>query len=160
MSGLFVGEMSDEDLQAVIAYLRSLSPASSEGPLGDRINFVGMVFYSAGVIPPAEQRPETISSPLQGITSEYGKYVATFGDCRGCHGLDMTGTPASALFPAIPNPRPRVSELSLEQFIEMIRTGIRPGNNPFPEDMPWKSASKMTDEDLAALYTYLAAPVE
>jgi mono/diheme cytochrome c family protein len=160
MSGLPIGEMSDEDLQALIAYLRSLPPASTDGPLGDQINFVGMVFGGAGLVPPVEKRPETISAPPQGITAEYGKYVATFGDCRGCHGPDMTGTPASALFEAVPNPRPLVSELTLEQFVEMMRSGVRPGNNPFPDAMPWESASKMTDDDLAALYAYLTAPVK
>lgn len=158
MSSLPIGEMSDEDLQAVIAYLRSLPPVSTGGPLGDQINFVGMLFFGAEMIPPVEQRPATISAPPQSITAEYGKYVATFGDCRGCHGSDMTGAPASALFPAVPNPRPLVGELTLEQFVEMMRSGVRPGDNPFPEAMPWQSAARMTDDDLAALYTYLTTP--
>ena len=34
------------------------------------------------------------------------------------------------------------------------------GGAPFTERMPWQSASKMTDDDLAALYAYLKAPVK
>jgi hypothetical protein len=42
----------------------------------------------------------------------------------------------------------------------MMRTGVRPGGVAFPETMPWQNASKMTDDDLAALYAYLTAPVK
>ena len=37
----------------------------------------------------------------------------------------------------------------------MMRTGVRPGEQPFPDTMPWQNAAKMTGDDLAALYTYL-----
>ncbi|MCB0228027.1 MAG: c-type cytochrome, partial [Anaerolineae bacterium] len=87
-------------------------------------------------------------------------YVATYGDCRGCHGPDMTGAPASAVGPAVPNPRPLVSTMDQAQFMEMLRTGVRPGNRPFPDTMPWQNAANMTDTDLAALYAYLTAPVQ
>ena len=52
------------------------------------------------------------------------------------------------------------SRLTPEQFFEMMRSGVRPGNNPFPETMPWQNAARMTDDDLAALYAYLTAPVQ
>jgi hypothetical protein len=39
-----------------------------------------------------------------------------------------------------------------------MRTGVRPGGVPFPRTMPWQNASKMNDDDLAALYAYLTAP--
>jgi hypothetical protein len=40
-----------------------------------------------------------------------------------------------------------------EQFIQVMRTGIRPGGTELK--MPWKNATKMSDADLGALYTYL-----
>ena len=67
----------------------------------------------------------------------------------------MVGTPASAISQAIPNPRPMVATWTQAQFIETMRTGVRPGGAPFADLMPWQNASKMTDDDLAALYTYL-----
>ena len=82
--------------------------------------------------------------------------MATFGECRGCHGPDMTGSAATAVSAAIPNPRPIVAAHSEAEFVEMMRTGIRPGDRPFPDTMPWQNAAKMTDDDLAALYAYLA----
>jgi hypothetical protein len=72
----------------------------------------------------------------------------------------MTGIEATSISPAVPNPRPLVGSLSQEQFFEKMRSGVRPGNRPFPDAMPWQNAAKMTGDDLAALYAYLTAPVE
>jgi mono/diheme cytochrome c family protein len=148
-------ELSDADTEAIIAYLRSLEPAEATVETGDKINFMGMVLMGSGMFPPSVMGAETVTAPPEGVTAEYGKYVATYGECRGCHGPDMTGVAESAMSPSIPNPRPLVSELSQEQFFEMMRTGIRPENNPFPETMPWQNAAGMTDNDLAALFLYL-----
>ena len=38
-----------------------------------------------------------------------------------------------------------------------MRTGRRPDGSELAAGMPWQNASKMTDEDLAALYAYLKA---
>jgi cytochrome c553 len=122
---------------------------------GDKMSFVGILMFGAGLFGAPEKGANSVSAPPQAATAEYGKYVATFAECRGCHGPDATGTPASALGPAIPNPRPLVGALSLEQFKEMMRTGVKPDGVPFPEAMPWRIASKLTDDDLAALYLYL-----
>jgi mono/diheme cytochrome c family protein len=152
-------QLSDEDTEAIVAYLRSLPPVETTLPTGDNINFIGAAMAGAGMFGTVpEPDTEVITAPVQGATADYGKYVATFGECRGCHGPDMTGTPETSVSPAIPNPRPLVSELTLEQFVEMMRTGVRPGSSPFPDNMPWENASKMTDDDLAALYAYLTAP--
>jgi cytochrome c553 len=155
-------ELSDEDTQAIIAYLRSLEPAETQGDeeTGDRLNYIAALMMGAGMLPSAQMGEEVVAAVPVGATAEYGKYVATYGECRGCHGPDMTGTPASALGPAVPNPRPLVSDLSHDEFVQMMRSGVRPGNDPFPEAMPWQIAARMTDEDLAALYAYLTAPVE
>ena len=80
----------------------------------------------------AGPRNGVITGPPEGATAEYGKYVATYGDCRGCHGPDMTGAPASAVGPAVPNPRPLVSTMDQAQFMEMLRTGVRPGKPALP----------------------------
>jgi cytochrome c553 len=149
------GQMSDDDIEALIAFLRSEPAVTSDGPTGTNFNFLGMLFVGAGLLPPAETHPEHIAAPEPGPNAEYGKYVATFGECRGCHGPDMTGTPASAFGDAVPNPRPLVGTLAVADFIKMMRSGVRPGNNPFPDSMPWQNASKMNDADLTALHAYL-----
>lgn len=161
MSFMPYRDLSNEDLEAVIAYLRSLPAAENAGQTGDNLNFIGAIMSGAGLFgPPAAPAPATITAPAKGATPEYGKYVATFGECRGCHGPDLTGSDATAVSEAVPNPRPFVGTLSLELFVEMMRTGVKPDGQPFPPTMPWQNASKMTDDDLAALYTYLTAPVK
>lgn len=158
MSFLPYRELSNEDTEAIIAYMRSLPPVPTTGVTGDKMNFLGAVMSGAGLFgeapPPA---PTVVTAPPQGVTAEYGKYVATFGECRGCHGPDATGAPATSVSPAIPNPRPFVNTLTLEQFTAVMRSGVKPDGQPFPETMPWQNASKMNDDDLAALYAYLTA---
>lgn len=154
MSSLAIREYSDDDILAIIAYLRAQPPANSAVRGGDDLNFVAALLYGTGLFPAFTPAPTQISAPPRGITPEYGLYVATLGDCRGCHGATMTGTPASAVSPAMPNPRHYVSTLTLDQFRHMMRTGLRPDGRPL--DMPWQNASHMTDDDLAALYALLS----
>ena len=99
-----------------------------------------------------------IAAPAKGVNADYGKYVATFGECRGCHGPDLTGTPPGPADPlGVPNPRPIVASWSREQFVQTMRTGVKPGGVKFQERMPWKNASRMDDADLSALYEYVKA---
>jgi cytochrome c553 len=160
MSLLPYAQLSDADTEAIVAYVRSLPPAEQGAATGDRLNFVGVLMLGAGMFGAPEKGAATVTAPAEGVTPEYGKYVATYGECRGCHGLNMTGTPASAMGPAIVNPRPSVGAWTQGQFIQTMRTGVRPNGVAFSEVMPWQAAAGMTDDDLAALYAYLSASVE
>jgi mono/diheme cytochrome c family protein len=154
MSNLPYREMSDEDLNSLIAYLRSLEPVEASGKRGSSLNFLAAVMTGSGLFPIPEPINRAVTAPARGETAEYGKYVATFGDCRVCHGPDMTGTEPSLTNPeGAPNPRPMVGTWALEEFIQAMRTGVRPSGLAL--EMPWKNASHMDDQDLAALYTYL-----
>lgn len=155
MSQLAYRELSDDDIEAVIAYLRSRPAETSSAPTGDKLNFLGIAVLGSGMFPMPAPVADAIDAPPAGATPEYGKYVATFGDCRGCHGPDMTGVSATSFSPAIPNPRPFVGTLTLEEFIQSFRTGVRPNGTAFSSAMPWQNAARMTDDDLAALYAYL-----
>ncbi|MBM4422599.1 MAG: cytochrome c [Chloroflexi bacterium] len=155
MSLLPYGELSDADTEALIAFLRSQPAVTPNGPTGDNANFIGALLFGAGMFPAPAPKPDTIAAPSADTSVEYGKYVATYGECRGCHGPDATGVAESSFGPAVPNPRPLVSTLSQTQFAAMMRSGLKPNGVPFPEAMPWENASKMTDDDLAALYAYL-----
>ena len=152
-----IGELSNADLEALIAFMRTQPAVANTKPTGDQLNVVGLVFFGGGLLPKATPRPETIIAPQEEISAAYGEYVSIIGDCRGCHGTDMSGVPAGQFRPAYPNPRPLVSILTVEQFKQMMRTGVKPDGEPFPDTMPWQSASHMSDDDLAALYAYLTA---
>ena len=155
MSLLPVNQLSDDDVHSIIAYLRTLPPVEQTAATGDRISFLGATMFGAGMFGAPEEGAETVVAPAEGVSAEYGKYVATYAECRGCHGADATGAPASAAGPAVPNPRLLVDTLSQEQFFEMMRTGVKPDGVAFPDTMPWQIASRLTDDDLAALYAYL-----
>jgi mono/diheme cytochrome c family protein len=157
MSFLSYSQLSDDDIEAIIAYLRSLPADPGSGAGGDELTFPGMLLFGSGLVPGAAPVEGAVAAIPAGATPEYGKYVATLADCRGCHGSDMTGTPAGGFAPATPNPRPFVGTLTLDEFIHTMRTGIRPSGAAFTAGMPWKSASMMTDDDLTALFTYLTA---
>ena len=157
MAFLPYGQLSNNDTEAIIAYLRSLPPVATAAPTGDSLNFLGMLLYGSGMFPLPAPAANVVTAPPPGVTAEYGKYVATFGECAGCHGPDVTGVAASAMSPAVPNPRPIIATWTKEQFVQTMRTGVRPTGAPFTEGMPWQNAAKMTDNDLAALYAYLKA---
>ena len=99
MSLLPYAQLSDDDTEAIIAYLRTLPPAEQTAVTGDKLNFFGALMFGAGMFGTPEKGAESVTAPPQGVTAEYGKYVATFGECRGCHGPDMIGTPASVARP-------------------------------------------------------------
>jgi mono/diheme cytochrome c family protein/cytochrome c553 len=160
MSLLPYDQISNADLEAIIAYLRSLPPVVNKLPTGDHLNYIGMLAAGAGYYGNPNVPSTTVIAPPEGVTPEYGKYVATYGDCRTCHGPDMTGTKATIVLPAAPDVRPYVSSISEDQFMEMMRTGVRPNKVPFTDYMPWQNAENMTDNDLAALYLYLTTPVK
>jgi cytochrome c553 len=136
--------------------MRSLEPVESAGKLGSQANFLAAVLIGAGLIPVSEPIHGVVSAPPRGETAEYGKYVATFGDCRTCHGPDLTGTAPSVVAPdGYPNPRPIVGTWTQAEFIQTMRTGVRPTGLAL--EMPWENAARMDDQDLAALYAYLRA---
>ena len=143
MSFLPYNQLSNDDTEAMIAYLRTLPAAPTTGTTGDKLNFVGAVMLGAGMFgPPSAPAPDVVTAPPQGTTAEYGKYVATFGECRGCHGPDMTGSAATAVSAAIPNPRPLVAAHSEAEFVEMMRTGVRPAIGPSRIPCPGKTPPK------------------
>ena len=50
---------------------------------------------------------------------------------------------------------PRWSEVG---FMATLRTGVTPyGKELDPENMPWKSLGKMTDDELKAVWLYLSS---
>lgn len=152
-------QLSDDDIKALIAFLRSQAPVETNIKSGDDLNLLAALLFGAGMLPtPDPINKNSIAAPAKGVNAQYGKYVATFGECRGCHGPNMTGSPPNPAQPeGVPNPRPLVGTWTREQFIQTMRTGIKPTGQPFPQQMPWVNASRMSDEDLSALYEYLRA---
>ena len=170
---------SDEDLTAIISYLRSMPPVKREIP-ADKWNFIGKLILST-MITPVGPDGEVPKSVTPDTTAVYGKYLATsIANCKGCHtNRDLKtgkfiGEPYAGGFkmddPNYPNtyfvsrnltPDPETGHIyswSEAQFINRFRQGKLIAGSP----MPWGPFGNFSDNDLKAIYSYLKtlAPIK
>jgi mono/diheme cytochrome c family protein len=152
-----VRNMSDADLQAVIAYLRSqpaIADTVQDPP--DQPNFLAVLLQGAGKVPEGLAPIEgVIVAPPAGPTRQYGEYIVGYQDCRDCHGEDLHGGTPGQIPPVGPD-LAEVKYWTQEQFITALRTGMNPSGHMLNDQMPWKVLGRMTDDDLAAVYAYLS----
>jgi len=156
------GALSDQDVAAIIGYLRTLEPVRNEIPSLDA-NIPGKILMISGLmpIPPAgEPLLGSVSSPQPG-TKEYGGYLVSLAGCRDCHGEDLAGAPLLNNEPGESN-SPNIGSGSYAatwteaEFVQTFRTGLTPVKRPInPDKMPIKSYANMKEEDIAAIYAYL-----
>lgn len=150
--------LSDDDLGAVIAYLKSIPPVDNELPK-THLNPLGRLLAGAGMLKTEYEmidhsRRHIAVAPPVAPTAEYGAYKTAL--CGYCHGADLRGAPP--LDPAAP-PGPdllAVKAWTQDQFFQMMRTGVAPGGrNVSPEFMPWPEFAKLTDVELQAIYAQI-----
>ena len=156
--------MSDSDLGAVIAYLRTLPPVNNQLP-DPRLDFLARMLLATGVIKtgdiiPAEQidhatRP---AIPEAGVTREYGDYLVHIGGCHDCHGANLAG----GADPNVPlganiTPGGDLGKWDEATYMGVIRTGSTPAGRKLSMEMPWARYSGMTDEELKSVWLSLAA---
>ena len=155
--------LSDKDLGALIAYLKTL-PAVDKPPTASSVGPLARVLFLAGQFPllPAELIDHTgsrPSSPPPGVTATYGEYLAV--GCTGCHGETFAGGPIPGAPPDWPpaanlTPSGNLSNWTEADFISTIRSGVTPeGVELDAEYMPWSTFGRMTDDELKALWLYI-----
>lgn len=156
--------LTDEDLGAILAYIRSLEPVDNEVP-EPRIGPMGylLALTEPGFVPAAlfdhDEPPRMALEP--GVTTEYGGYLVAIGTCRDCHGEDLNGRPLPPMLDEPParnlTPAGELAGWSEEDFIQTIRTGITPGGHELREPMAGvlKHLQEQTDDELAAIFLYL-----
>jgi mono/diheme cytochrome c family protein len=156
MSGARGRHLSDEDIHAVIAYLRSQPAVANDTPLPpDQFNPLALMLVGGGMIPePEPPITEAIAMPPKGPTVEFGKYILSYQDCVLCHGADLSGGDPGQLGPFGPSLSP-VKGWTQEQFVSTLRTGVDPGGHALDDQMPWKNVGRMDDDELAAVYAYI-----
>ena len=148
--------LSDEDLAAVVVYVRSVAPVHNVQP-ASKINFPVNLLVR-GV-------PEPVTSPVPAPASDSvsrGKYLAKLG-C-GCHnvvgkipygGGESLGGPWGLLVSANITPDASgISYYSEQTFITTMRTGYV-GARKLNSIMPFGEFKNLTDDDLKAIYAYL-----
>ena len=154
--------MSDGDLGAVIAYLKTV-PAVDHETKGQQFTPLAKILVGVGVIKlPVEtvSQAQHVTAPPVGITNEYGKYLVTIGGCNDCHGPDLAGGPypqpgVSMMVPNI-TPAGEPGSWTEAQFLAAMRAGIKPDGHPLDAElMPWAQIGKSTDDELKAIWLYL-----
>ncbi len=156
--------LGDEDLAALIHYLKTLPPVDNELP-ENSVGPIGRVLYLQGNMPlvPAELTDHAAdhpAAPEPGITVQYGKYL-TVG-CTGCHGADFTGGPIPGVPPDWPpaanlTPAGNLRNWTEQGFIQAVRTGVKPSGERFSEYMPYAVLKAMTDDELKAVWLFLTS---
>lgn len=146
--------LSDDDLAALIAFLRSQPPVQNQTPALSPSPLLAF-FFGAGLAelstPPMTQ---PVAAPPHAPTAAYGAYIVSYQDCRSCHAVDLNGS-AGGLAPPAPSARAFARAWTLEQFMQTMRTGVDPGGHAIQEPMPWQMIGQMDDVELTALYLYL-----
>ena len=155
---------SDEDLGAVIAYLKS-SPAVDNSFGDKKITFLGKALLAAGAFGDIiyaetiahDQEPP--AAPPRAESAEYGNYLVNIQHCIACHGENLNGgqspQPGAPFSPNL-TPGGVLSTWSTADFINTMRTGTTPLGHQLDKNfMPYTEIGRMTDEDLTAIFLYL-----
>lgn len=155
--------LSDEDLGAIIAYVKSVPPVDHVTN-GQNFTPVAKIMLAAGMFGklPVESVSHEVQvpAPERGVSVAYGDYLVNTNDCRICHGPNLNGGP-------FPDPTKtkispnltlggEVAFWSEDEFINTIRMGVTPGGHELDNNfMAWKNYRHMTDDELKAIFMYL-----
>lgn len=163
MAAEFFYEMTDADLAALIAWVRSLPPVDRELPPFE-LRRASRKFWLQGNFPDLvhahlvdHQAPHP-GGPPPGVTVEYGRYLIRVASCRACHGEELAGHPNQAYSRHAPPlaAGSRVSLWTAQDFIRAMRTGDAPGGYKIsPEYMNLEYTAQLTDDELTAMWMYL-----
>ena len=163
--------LSDEDLVAVISYLRSQPPVHNLVP-AHQPNLLGRVVMATVLAKPVGPKATPPHASPHGATLENGRYlVESVALCGACH---TQRNPATGEFTgpkfggskdfesdatvswSPPNITSdlrtgRLGQLTEDQFVARFRAGRIVPHSP----MPWQGFSRLSEDDLRAIYRYL-----
>lgn len=145
--------LSDSDVQAIVAYLRSLPPEGPKTPR-NRLNVLGAAMIN--MAPIFQAQPPIIGpveAPPPGPSAEYGAYLSSL-TCDLCHASNLLGNPDFQAPPLIGI----ALAWSDQEFIQFMRTGMRPdGTEVDGQKMPWEDLVRFLreDDELRAIYAHM-----
>jgi mono/diheme cytochrome c family protein len=174
MPYLNYSQLAEEDVHAIVAYIRTLPPIQNEVPKS-KLNF------PMNLIVRTLPKPYAPPPPSPADTVAYGKYLSTIAGCHFCHtpvddmgqplpGMDFAGgsefkDPRIGIVRTAnitPENDTGIGAWDKEYFIGRFKekadsTGkyipvVQGGENTV---MPWTMYAGMTEEDLSAIYGYL-----
>jgi mono/diheme cytochrome c family protein len=157
---------TNDDLAAMVAYLRQMPAAAGGGTVID-LPLPLRAFYGLGLIRDAAEKIDHTLPPstpvAEAVTAAHGAYVAN--TCIGCHGAGLGGGKipgAPPEWPAAANLTPGEGSVmplypDAPAFVAMMRSGKRPDGSAVSPVMPFVALKEMNDTDLMALYLHLKA---
>jgi hypothetical protein len=170
----YYGQMDEEDIKCIIAYIRTLEPIKNDVPKSSSdfpMNFI------INTIP---HKANFSKLPAKTDIVNYGKYLTNAAGCMECHtkfekGSLVAGTefgggrdfpfPNGAIVRSnniSPDKETGLGAWTEEMFVDMFRlrsdstvlnTKLKPVD--FNTIMPWTMYGAMTEEDLSAIFAYL-----
>ena len=170
----YYGQMDQEDIKSIIAYVRTLKRIKNAVPNSTSdfpMNFI------INTIP--HEANFTIRPPKTDVVN-YGKYIVNAASCVECHtkfekgslvaetefggGRDFPFPDGSVVHSSniSPDKETGLGVWTDKMFLDLfhsrsdsttLNTKLKPGD--FNTTMPWTMYGKMTDEDLRAIFAYL-----
>ncbi len=171
-------KMADEDINAIIAFLRSGNHMVQADPSPDikpKPAFLTK-FLSRVAFKPFPMPKEKISMPDTTNSIELGEYLAQNLDCFACHSADFKSN--NYLDPPLsegyfgggnkmldeegktkissnltPDKETGIGNWSKKEFIEAVKYGRKKGEKPL--QYPMVPYTQLSDQEVAAIYDYL-----
>jgi len=173
------GNMSDDDMLAIISYLRAQKPVKNAVPDNEWTTTGKVVKSLSPVFKPRETINPPATAPPSQPTKERGEYLARYvSNCVGCHtprdettfaatgpefsgGWELEPIPVAGADPKVwyrtPNLTPKEGSALVkfpdrETFVARFQRG---GRQYAGSVMPWEAFARMSTEDLGAIYEFL-----
>ena len=158
--------LSDDDLAAVVANLRTVPSVDNDTPQSS---------YRIPLPPSYGPSVESVPSPPRAVTAEYGAYLAeNVAHCMECHtpmgpqgpmydtqlgqgGFAFSGPWGVSVAANLTSDPDGLADYSDAEIKTMIIKGHRPDGSPMLPPMPYAYLAQMTAEDLEAIVLYLRA---
>jgi cytochrome c553 len=164
MPSLFFDQISQDDLGAMIAYLKSVPPVDNVLPETEP----GLLFYALIGLGPLTEGMSALHidhqasfspSPAESQSSDYGAYLVEIAQCRACHGYELAGGRVCNSCPIGPNLTPGggLGSWTNEDFLTALRTGESPSGRQIDDYMPWEYFRHMSDTEINAVWAYLGS---
>ena len=160
---------SDEDVQALVAYLRS-QPATGGPTPRNQLNLLGALFLNLADLRTVQAPVGQVTAPPVEDALAYGRYMVDIIGCRDCHGEQLQGKADNGQ-PG-PPPGPNLTRIvpgwTEAEFMTFFNTGRMPNGAMVPMEelssgyatprMPWNEVrASTTDDELKAMYAYLSS---
>ncbi len=167
-------QMREQDLHAIITYIRSLAPIKNDIPKPDPDFPMNLILRTMPTKRVASAEP-VLDDPVS-----KGKYLLTIAACSECHTPANKGKPIEGMYLAggsefkMPNGAVQrsanltsdketgIGSWTEEEFVNRFKqhdspanTGQTVGPDDFNPIMPWAMYAGMTEEDLKAIYQFL-----